>query len=63
MITMAVVELRQYQAWLTDRINSSAFNTTVTPFAQRSQQYLKESFGQVEEKVSYTTSHVSENSY
>ena len=48
---MAVVELRQYQAWLTDRINSSAFNTTVTPFAQRSQQYLKESFGNADEKV------------
>ena len=55
MIAMAVVELRQYQAWLTDRSNSSAFNTTVTPFAQRSQQYLKESFGQIDEKVCCST--------
>jgi hypothetical protein len=30
---------------------SSAFNTTVSPFVQRSQQQLKEQFGTVEDKV------------
>ena len=52
---MAVVELKAYQTWLTSRINSSAFNTTVSPFAQRSQQYIKESLGQSDEKVRFST--------
>jgi hypothetical protein len=39
------------RTWLTFPLNSSAFNTTVSPFAQRSQQYLKEQFGQANEKV------------
>ncbi|RMZ92720.1 hypothetical protein DV736_g59, partial [Chaetothyriales sp. CBS 134916] len=30
---------------------SSAYSSTVTPFAQRSQQYLKESFGKADEKT------------
>ena len=51
-LTMTTFDLGAYQAWLRYRINSSAFNTTVSPFAQRSQQYLKEQFGNVEEKVS-----------
>ena len=51
---MAVIELEAYQTWLTSRITSSAFNTTVSPFAQRSQQYIKESLGQSDEKVRTT---------
>jgi hypothetical protein len=53
-LTMSAFELRSYQQWLTTRYNSSAFNTTVSPFAQRSQQYLKEQFGSADEKVRIT---------
>ena len=49
--TQTTNNLGEYQAWLRYRLNSSAFNTTVSPFAQRSQQYLKEQFGNVDEKV------------
>ena len=49
--TETTFDLGEYRAWLRHRLNSSAFNTTVSPFAQRSQQYLKEQFGNVDEKV------------
>jgi len=48
---MAARDLLHYRIWLTAHINSSAFNTTVSPFAQRSQQYLKEQLGQAHDKA------------
>merc|ERR1711939_478181 len=37
---------------------SSAFNTTVSPFVQRSQQQLKEQFGSVEDKTQLPADYV-----
>lgn len=46
MLPMAA-ELDEYRAWLT-RASTSA---TFTPFAARTQQYVKEQLGQADEKV------------
>jgi len=43
----AAVALQDYQAWLTEKIDSATF----TPFAARTQQYVKEQLGQANEKV------------
>jgi hypothetical protein len=40
-------ELDEYRAWLTHAYASATF----TPFAARTQQYVKEQLGQADEKV------------
>lgn len=47
-MTAPAADLRGYQNWLTSRISSATF----TPFAARTQQYVKEQFGQADDKVS-----------
>lgn len=46
MLAMAA-ELDEYRAWLTHAYASATF----TPFAARTQQYVKEQLGQADEKV------------
>lgn len=49
--TMTTADLLLYRTWLTDRLTSTAWSSTVSPLAARNTQYLKEQFGTTEEKV------------
>jgi hypothetical protein len=50
MLAMAA-ELDEYRRWLTQAYVSATF----TPFAARTQQYVKEQLGQADEKVGFQT--------
>lgn len=52
---MTTADLLLYRTWLTDRISSTAWSSTVSPLAARNTQYLKETFGSTEEKVRCTS--------
>lgn len=49
--TSTILELAEYRTWLTRQIVSATFS----PFAARTQQFVKEQLGQADEKVRKTT--------